>query len=205
MCWSLRVRDGRRPGAFATCHCLSLPPSEPGYYFWRDRAPPHHPPLQWFVTKSPSSDRRAAGEVHALVHPAPIPGSVARRSQGAVVSRPEQHVDREARHRRSRAVSHRSEHNGIRRIDRSDGSTRRTATVMILRAGGRHGHQYFATGTDPPINIFAIRFRRARGALRRGRRRELPDVPVLPHRFLEALPVQPPATPILGRRGATDP
>ena len=24
-------------GAFATCHCLSLPPSEPGYYFWRDR------------------------------------------------------------------------------------------------------------------------------------------------------------------------
>ena len=25
-------------GAFATCHCLSLPASEPGHYFWRDRA-----------------------------------------------------------------------------------------------------------------------------------------------------------------------
>ena len=25
-------------GAFATCHCLSLPASEPGYYFWRDRS-----------------------------------------------------------------------------------------------------------------------------------------------------------------------
>ena len=24
-------------GAFATCHCLTLPESEPGYYFWRDR------------------------------------------------------------------------------------------------------------------------------------------------------------------------
>ena len=33
------ARSGRSnaEGAFATCHCLSLPPSEPGYYFWRDR------------------------------------------------------------------------------------------------------------------------------------------------------------------------
>jgi len=34
------ARAGRSTaeGAFATCHCLSLPASEPGYYFWRDRA-----------------------------------------------------------------------------------------------------------------------------------------------------------------------
>ena len=34
------ARAGRSnaEGAFATCHCLTLPPSEPGYYFWRDRA-----------------------------------------------------------------------------------------------------------------------------------------------------------------------
>ncbi|MFN7917283.1 MAG: hypothetical protein U0Q55_18205 [Vicinamibacterales bacterium] len=42
-------------GAFATCHCLSLPPSEPGYYFWRDR---HTGAVtrrsEWFVTKSPT-------------------------------------------------------------------------------------------------------------------------------------------------------
>ena len=41
-------------GAFATCHCLSLPQSEPGYYFWRDR---HTGRItrrsEWFVTKSP--------------------------------------------------------------------------------------------------------------------------------------------------------
>jgi hypothetical protein len=24
-------------GAYATCHCLNLPTSEPGYYYWRDR------------------------------------------------------------------------------------------------------------------------------------------------------------------------
>jgi len=42
-------------GAFATCHCLSLPPSEPGYYFWRDRSTHELTRRsEWFVTKSPS-------------------------------------------------------------------------------------------------------------------------------------------------------
>ena len=50
------ARAGRSnaEGAFATCHCLSLPPSEPGYYFWRDRTT--HTLTrrsEWFVTKSP--------------------------------------------------------------------------------------------------------------------------------------------------------
>jgi len=41
-------------GAFATCHCLTLPETEPGYYFWKDR---HTGELarrsEWFVTKTP--------------------------------------------------------------------------------------------------------------------------------------------------------
>jgi len=50
------ARSGRSTaeGAFATCHCLTLPPSEPGYYFWRDRTT--HALTrrsEWFVTKSP--------------------------------------------------------------------------------------------------------------------------------------------------------
>ena len=50
------ARAGRSTaeGAFATCHCLSLPASEPGYYFWRDRSThriTHR--SEWFVTKSP--------------------------------------------------------------------------------------------------------------------------------------------------------
>ena len=41
-------------GAFATCHCLTLPPSEPGYYFWRDRSTQVLTRRsEWFVTKSP--------------------------------------------------------------------------------------------------------------------------------------------------------
>ena len=49
-------RSGRSnaEGAFATCHCLTLPASDPGYYFWRDRST--HALTrrsEWFVTKSP--------------------------------------------------------------------------------------------------------------------------------------------------------
>ena len=50
------ARSGRSnaEGAFATCHCLTLPPSEPGYYFWRDRATGRMTRRShWFVTKSP--------------------------------------------------------------------------------------------------------------------------------------------------------
>jgi hypothetical protein len=42
-------------GAYATCHAISLPSSEPSYYFWRDR---HTGEMtrrsEWFVTKSPT-------------------------------------------------------------------------------------------------------------------------------------------------------
>jgi len=41
-------------GAFATCHCLTLPASEPGYYFWRERNTNRITRRsEWFVTKSP--------------------------------------------------------------------------------------------------------------------------------------------------------
>jgi hypothetical protein len=41
-------------GAYATCHCVSLPNSEPGYYFWRDRSTGNLTRRsEWFVTKSP--------------------------------------------------------------------------------------------------------------------------------------------------------
>ena len=41
-------------GPFATCHCLTLPESEPGYYFWKDRKTGELTRRsEWFVTKSP--------------------------------------------------------------------------------------------------------------------------------------------------------
>lgn len=41
-------------GAFATCHCLTLPETEPGYYFWRDRVTGELTRRsEWFTTKTP--------------------------------------------------------------------------------------------------------------------------------------------------------
>jgi len=51
------ARAGRTTaeGAYATCHCICLPASEPGYYFWRDRATGALTRRSdWFVTKSPT-------------------------------------------------------------------------------------------------------------------------------------------------------
>ena len=51
------AREGRSAakGAIATCHCLTLPESEPGYYFWRDRDTGQITRRsEWFVTKSPT-------------------------------------------------------------------------------------------------------------------------------------------------------
>lgn len=42
-------------GPVATCHSLSLPDSEPGYYFWRDRETGEVTRRsEWFVAKSPT-------------------------------------------------------------------------------------------------------------------------------------------------------
>lgn len=57
-----RFGRSRAEGAFATCHCLSLPASEPGHYFWRDRVSGRITRRsEWFVTRSPLvtvNDRR---------------------------------------------------------------------------------------------------------------------------------------------------
>jgi hypothetical protein len=50
------ARAGRAhaEGPYATCHCLCLPDSEPGYYYWRDRRTGLLTRRsEWFVTKSP--------------------------------------------------------------------------------------------------------------------------------------------------------
>jgi hypothetical protein len=50
------ARSGRAQaeGPYATCHCLNLPDSEPGYYYWRDRRTGMLTRRsEWFVTKSP--------------------------------------------------------------------------------------------------------------------------------------------------------
>lgn len=48
-------------GAYATCHAISLPSSEPSYYFWRDRRTGEMTRRsEWFVTKSPQVELGAS-------------------------------------------------------------------------------------------------------------------------------------------------
>ncbi len=54
-------------GAYATCHCLSLPPTDPGYYYWCDRTSGQMTRRsEWFVTKSPCVRLRGR-HIHYLV------------------------------------------------------------------------------------------------------------------------------------------
>ena len=86
------ARQGRThaEGAFATCHCLTLPPSEPGYYFWRDRdTGTITRRSEWFVTKSPTVSIGARPVKYIdLVRAAALLRSDARPvAQGAFLSR----------------------------------------------------------------------------------------------------------------------
>jgi len=54
-------------GAYASCHCLTLPESEPGYFFWRDRDTGELTRRsEWFVTKSPRVEI-AGRSIHYLI------------------------------------------------------------------------------------------------------------------------------------------
>lgn len=51
------ARPGRTgaDGPYASCHCLTIPESEPGYFFWRDsQTGKVTRRSEWFVTKSPT-------------------------------------------------------------------------------------------------------------------------------------------------------
>jgi hypothetical protein len=97
-------------GAFATCHCLTLPESEPGYYFWRDRSTDSsHAARMVRHEVAAGPDRRHAREIPDLVRAAAILRSVARAvAQGGVVPRRHAGWLGQARHDRPRALSHRS-------------------------------------------------------------------------------------------------
>lgn len=49
-----RLGRSHAEGAYASCHCLTLPTTEPGYFFWKDRQTGELTRRsEWFVTKSP--------------------------------------------------------------------------------------------------------------------------------------------------------
>lgn len=133
------ARFGRsgQAGPVATCHSLSLPPSEPGYYFWRDRLTGAVTRRsEWFVAKSPTvtvNDRQARYLISFA-----LPRFC---DQALKRSRKERFYRRstDCWIAKLDTVVHElyhidPEHNGIRRLDRADGSCSSNA----------HSPQFFA-------------------------------------------------------------
>ncbi len=201
------ARQGRRGanGAVATCHCLSLPPNEPGYYFWREsqtgritRCTP------WFVTKSPRLTIGGRSLSYLISFALPrfcdqsLSGSKKRRFYDGA---PEWVAKLDT-------VVHELYHidpslTGIRRMQRRDGCA----------ASASHGHafleqvaelvkEYLAAGPDPAVYEFLqhdfseleARFGSVVGTTFR-------TFPSFPQRYDEPLPAEiapvlPPAVPI---------
>lgn len=136
------ARSGRSnaDGPFATCHCLTLPPSDDGYYFWRDRTTGRITRRsEWFVTKSPFVSVRERQMKYMISFALPrfcdqsldrtrkerfYPGAEPWVAKLDTVVHELYHID--------------PQHGGIRRIERDDGTY----------SANCHGHQFFEAVAD---------------------------------------------------------
>ena len=181
------ARAGRSnaEGAFATCHCLTLPASEPGYYFWRDRTT--HALItrrsEWFVTKSPMVTIGARDIKYMISFALPrfcdqsldrsrkerfYPGAEPWMAKLDTVVHELYHIDPEL-------AGHPPHRKGRRHL------LGQLPRPSVLRAGGRDGAHVSRRRSRPPNVYEFLRddFARARRAPRRRRRHQLPHVPVV--------------------------
>jgi hypothetical protein len=145
-------------GAFATCHCLTLPESEPGYYFWRDRSTGQLTRRsEWFVTKSPEvrigptqikylisfvlprfCDQSLERSRKVDLYPGDAPGWTAKLD---TIVHELYHID--------------PDESGIRRVSRSDGSdSPRSHGPLFYEEVAAMVKGYLASGPDPALCEF---------------------------------------------------
>jgi hypothetical protein len=178
-------------GAYATCHALSLPSSEPSYYFWRDRRTGRMTRRsEWFVTKSPLVEvgrakmdylisfclPRFCDQTLARAHKEHIyPGQPAWVAKLDTIVHELYHVDPTMQ--------------GIRKLPLGRGRTStRTHSPQFFRDVTRMVKQYLATRPDPALTEFleydfgglTQRYGRVTGAAFR-------HFPSFPQRYVEAL------------------
>jgi len=144
-------------GAFATCHCLTLPETEPGYFFWKDRDTGELTRRSpWFVTKSPvvKIGTRRVKYLISFVLPRFCDQSLLRSRkadlyEGAApwlakldtVVHELYHIDPAA--------------TGIRAVQRADGSrSPRTHGPLFYEEVAEMVHAYLATNPDPRLLDF---------------------------------------------------
>jgi hypothetical protein len=145
------ARAGRSEaeGAYATCHCLNLPPTEPGYYFWRDRGTGRLTRRsEWFVTKSPQVTVGAAEVSYMISFALPrFCDQTLARSRKSVHYRGEPNWVAKLD-----TVVHELYHidpdrPGIRRMEKGDGTY----------AANCHGHRFFENVVDMVHQYLASR------------------------------------------------
>ena len=185
-------------GAFATCHCLTLPESEPGYYFWKDRDDRRaDAPLRVVRHQvAGRARRRHANQVSDLVRAAALLRSDARTIvQGRALSATL------ARGSPSSTPSSTSSITSIRPRPACASSCTPTARDSMRSHGPQFYEDvaemmqaYLASNPDPALYEFLKR--RFRGARRPLRRRvgddvqEFPVVPAALHGAGRQLPVE---------------
>ncbi|MGC4084167.1 MAG: hypothetical protein QM736_19170 [Vicinamibacterales bacterium] len=189
-------------GAFATCHCLNLPPSEPGYYFWRDRdSGAITRRSEWFVTKSPvvTVHDRSIKYLISFSLPRFCNQSLQRSRKGCFYD-----GDHDPWIAKLDTVVHElyhidPEHKGIRRIERADGSVAAHChTPEFFEQVVRMVHEYLATDPDPAIYDF-LRDDLTTLTVRHGGLvgTSFRSFPSYPQRFIERLVEQPACDPSL--------
>jgi len=144
-------------GAFATCHSLSLPPSEPGYYFWRDRESGRITRRsEWFITKSPvvAIGTREMKYLMSFALPRFCDQSLDRSRKGRF------YQDAEPWMAKLDTVVHElyhidPEHMGIRRIERGDGTySANCHNARFFEQVSEMVQTYLASQPDPAVYEF---------------------------------------------------
>jgi hypothetical protein len=139
-------------GAYATCHSLNLPTTEPGYFYWRDRQTGKMTRRsEWFVTKSPEVFIRGVGVDYLISFALPrfcdqslrrtrkehyYPGALPWLAKLDTVVHELYHID--------------PAQPGIRRMERSDGSSSQLShTPEFFEVVSHLVKQYLDSGPDP--------------------------------------------------------
>jgi hypothetical protein len=139
-------------GAFATCHCLTLPPTEPGYYYWRDRETGRITRRsEWFVVKCPSVEIAATPIDYLISFTLPrFCNQVLERSR-----KEEYYKGLEPWVAKLDTIVHELYHidpdsNGIRTVERHDGADSSLAHgPTFLKTVSSMVKQYLRTNPDP--------------------------------------------------------
>jgi hypothetical protein len=184
-------------GAFATCHSLGLPASEPGYYFWRDRKSGRITRRsEWFVTRSPvvSIGTREMKYLMSFALPRFCDQSLSRSRKGRY------YTGTDAWMAKLDTVVHElyhidPEYLGIRRIEREDGTySTNCHSVRFFEQVAEMVMKYLETRPDPVVydflrHDFATLESRFGGVVGTSFR----TFPSFPQRYIERLPHQGPS------------